>query len=495
MELNSNQEQSNLLPPDLREQLYKDRKIRTEITKQSHLMFFSVYFSRYAKNPTARFQKEFFAITEDESIKRAIIVAFRGSAKSTIMTLSYPLWAILGCQQKKFVLILSQTQRQARQHLTNIKRELESNELLKNDLGPFQEESDEWGSIALVIPEYNAKIMAASTEQSVRGLKHLEHRPDLIICDDIEDLQSVQTKESRDKTHQWLTGDVIPSGDLDTTRLIMVGNLLHEDSVMMRLKEAIEQKTLDGVFRFYPLVDDAGNIAWVGKYPTMEDIERLRNMVGNDVSWHREYLLHIISGSERVVHPDWIEYYDYEKLPPRSEKYKYMAVGVDLAVSQRDTADYTSMVSALILGWLNEPNARLRIVIMPNPINDRLTFPETIDTLKALTNGLPKINSERPKVYIEDFGYQQALIQMMQQSNMNVEASKIKTGDKRSRIALTTHLIKDGTIVFPRTGCEELIRQLVGFGVEKHDDLADAFAILVNSVMQRDHYMPRIYWI
>ena len=56
--------------------------------------------------------------------------------------------------------------------------------------------------------------------------------------------------------------------------------------------------------------------------------------------------------------------------------------------------------------------------------------------------------------------------------------------DKRSRIVLTAHIIKTGKIRFPRHGCEELINQIVHFGVEKHDDLADAFANFVLSVIE-----------
>jgi len=67
-----------------------------------------------------------------------------------------------------------------------------------------------------VIPKFNARLIAASSEQSIRGLRHGAYRPDLIICDDVEDLNSVKTNESRDKTYAWLTGDVIPLGDLNT---------------------------------------------------------------------------------------------------------------------------------------------------------------------------------------------------------------------------------------------------------------------------------------
>jgi hypothetical protein len=118
--------------------------------------------------------------------------------------------------------------------LANIKRELETNELLKADIGPFEEISDEWGSNSIVIPKYGARITVASTEQSIRGLRHGEYRPDLVICDDVEDLNSVKTKEGRDKTFNWLVGEVLPIGDQDT-KMVLVGNLLHEDSLLMRL--------------------------------------------------------------------------------------------------------------------------------------------------------------------------------------------------------------------------------------------------------------------
>jgi len=34
----------------------------------------------------------------------------------------------------------------------------------------------------------------------------------------------------------------------------------------------------------------------------------------------------------------------------------------------------------------------------------------------------------------------------------------------------------DGTVLFPRTGCEELLQEVFGLGTEAHDDLVDALA-------------------
>ena len=46
---------------------------------------------------------------------------------------------------------------------------------------------------------------------------------------------------------------------------------------------------------------------------------------------------------------------------------------------------------------------------------------------------------------------------------------------------------KTGKIVFNIKGCEDLITQLVGFGVEKHDDLVDALTCAIIMADQVDH--------
>src|SRR5579872_3336179 len=96
------QDPSTSKPGDMFEALSQDRNARREVTRQSHLMFFHLYFAHYVKYEIAEFQKDIFRMTEDRSNKLAMIVAFRGSGKSTLVTFSYSLWSILGVQQKKF---------------------------------------------------------------------------------------------------------------------------------------------------------------------------------------------------------------------------------------------------------------------------------------------------------------------------------------------------------------------------------------------------------
>lgn len=58
------------------------------------------------------------------------------------------------------------------------------------------------------------------------------------------------------------------------------------------------------------------------------------------------------------------------------------------------------------------------------------------------------------------------------------------TGSKTERLALITDLIKKGIIVFIKSpAVERLVEQILGFQQEKHDDLVDAFTMMVLKMM------------
>lgn len=463
---------------EIQEKILTDRAFRKEVTRQNHYWFFHTYFHTYIDSPTAPFHREIFDLTEQNQHRTVAIIAFRGSGKSTIVNLSFPLWSIIGKKQKKFILIVGQTQWQARQHLKNIRRELEMNEVLKKDFGSFEEEGDEMNAYALYFKEYDARIFAVSMEQSMRGIRHGQYRPDLIICDDIEDMASSKTQEGRNKTYSWLTGEVIPAGSKDM-QLYVIGNLLHEDCTLKRMEARINDGQLNGVFRMYPIEDDEGTSLWPGMYPTKKEILEKKQTIGNEIAWQREFMLNIVPDEDQVVHRDWIKYYDDlpgEKVEEKI-KFRFMAVGVDLAISQRSSADYTSMVVFKVYGY----EKSLRLFVLPQIINKRLTSPQTIEKIKELHTIYGKDNTM--KFYIESVAYQASLIDLLKQENVPAEEAKLNGQDKRSRIASITHLIQAGKILFPRKGAEILINQLVNFGVEKHDDVADAFTLAVHKLI------------
>ena len=340
--------------------------------------------------------------------------------------------------------------------------------------------SERWTVQKNIFANRQRQTSSASTEQSIRGLRHNQHRPDLIICDDVEDMASVKTYENRQKTYNWFTGEVVPAGDR-TTRIIVVGNLLHEDSLVMHLKRDIDEGQRDGIYKAYPLINEKGLILWPGKYPTQAIVDEEEKKSGNKFAWQREYLLRIIPDEDQVIYQEWLQYYD--DIPARKSAYQGIFTGVDLAISQRDTADYTAIISAI---FYNDGKDAF-IYILPNIVNRRMNFPETIKQIKEIDNANKAIHSSY--LLIEDVGYQRAVIDQLRGEGLDAEGIRINS-DKRSRLMSIATMIQSGKIKFPKHGAEELVRQIVGFGAERHDDLVDAFTILAHRAIQFDQQLP-----
>jgi predicted phage terminase large subunit-like protein len=395
------------------------------------------------------------------------------------------IWSILGSQQKKFPLILGRTQSKAQNHLQAIKHVLEQNDNLRRDLGPFKEESNQWGATALILPEYGARIAIGSVEQSIRGIRHNEHRPDVIICDDLEDPDSVRTQENRDKLFDWLTGDVLPAGDRGT-RMVFIGTPLHEDSLLMRLEKIFEVGNPKNVFRRFPILNEEGACAWPGKFATEQDIEDEKAKCFNILAWQREYLLKIVQSEDQIIKREWIKYYSELPSGPNA-RFRAMATAIDPARSQKKSADYTAMVSGKVFGATKER----KYYIMPNPVNERLTMEQVITRAsgisRALGNGVPS------RVYVEDVGFQGMFVDLLKAEGIPARPYPIRGQTKEGRLQAVAALIELGIILFPETGCEKLIEQLVGFGTRgEHDDLVDAFTILIFQLQENTKNYPQI---
>lgn len=194
-------------------------------------------------------------------------------------------------------------------------------------------------------------------------------------------------------------------------------------------------------------------------------------------------MLKIIADTDQVIHPEWIQYYD--ELPTNSYHYEGTITGVDLAISEAERADCTAMVTAHIFG----DHETLKVYILPNPYNERVDFPTIVDKIEEMSQAT-YYGTHNVRVYVEDVAFQKSAIQMVhKKGNWKVEGFKVGGKDKRYRLNSVASLIKSGKVLFPRHGCEDLINQIVYFGVEKHDDLMDAFVMDLLMVMDKEmHY-------
>ena len=418
-------------------------------------------------------------ILENETKPIFVVCAFRGSGKSTIMSLIYPMWAILGKQQKKYVIISSLTQEQSHLLLSNVRQEFERNKLLINDYKLFniQEVTDEWRKSSLIIPSYDARIMASSFGASTRGFRNAQYRPDLIVIDDPEDVDSVKTEEGRDKTFAWFSQEIMPAGDTNT-KVVVSGNMLDIDSLIMRLKK--ESKTNPLItFRRYPFFQPDGiTPLWKEKFPTEALVQELRAKVISDVAWLQEYELTPVINTKPMIKSEWIKYFA-GPAPVFDKKCWFRGVGIDPAISTNDTADCTSMVQVIGVGHGKD----LMIYVLPRPFNGRITYYQQIEIAKQKAI-FP--SGKRGTLYVESVAYQAVFVQTMKHEGYRAEEVKLYGKNKEERVNAISYLFEMGTIVFPEEGCEELIHQLLRFPFDKHDDLVDALSLVIFKLLEEE---------
>lgn len=237
----------------------------------------------------AEFHEEMLSLGEKKGRNLTVVTAFRGAGKSTILNLSLSLWSIIGERQKKLVIIISQKLTQAKSHLDNIRQELLNNELLNNDF-PGVRIRNNMNSSIIDIDGYKTRIIAVPSLKSLRGLKNFSKRPDLIICDDLEDMASTAIKKQRKSLFEWFANEVLPLGDNDTN-IIVLGSPLHIDSLITRLRDLIDEGKIQGEHRAYPLLDSNGKNLWPGKFKSDEDIVKLKSSLSDEDVWAAEYQL------------------------------------------------------------------------------------------------------------------------------------------------------------------------------------------------------------
>ncbi|MFB3926900.1 MAG: hypothetical protein ACE14T_12690, partial [Syntrophales bacterium] len=220
-----------------------DKKSQRERVKRGEgdLEFFGkTYFPHYLDTPASELHK-YFCARYPAMINRAIETgegdreadaAPRGNAKSTWTTLILPIWCVV-YKKRMFPLLVSETAAQSIDFLSFIKMELETNERLKQDFPEACGEGPVWQA-AQIITRNGAKVRGVGAGQKLRGMRHGSRRPDLVIGDDLENDESVESPDQRKKLEKWFFKALMKIGQPDTV-YIVVGTILHYDSLLANL--------------------------------------------------------------------------------------------------------------------------------------------------------------------------------------------------------------------------------------------------------------------
>ena len=420
------------------------------------------------------------------------ISAPRGHAKSTSISLSYVLACVL-FRERRFVLMVADTEAQAAMFLGQITQELQENEDIIN---LFHLKRDEKGVVKFlkdsstdIIVEFedNTKfrIIAKGSEQKLRGMIWNGSRPDLIVCDDLENDEVVMNKERREKFKRWVYGALIPCRSQNGI-IRIVGTILHMDSFLEGLmprdndKRTVHEElktystrtsTQWKAVKYKAHNPDMSQLLWPERRTAAEFRMMKQDYTERGLAdvYSQEYLnIPIDESNTYFKRSDFLPIREDDK----KKKLNYYISG-DFAISQTETADYT----VLVVGGMDEDG----ILHVVNVIRDRMDGLQIVDMMLALQKHYKPI-----AFGIEDTQITKSigpfLNRAMIESNiyLNIYPLKPHKTDKITRARSMQARMRAGAVKFDKSAdwYQTLEDELMRFPRDKHDDQVDSMSYL-----------------
>jgi predicted phage terminase large subunit-like protein len=494
--------QSKATPFPFSKRAQKERKERGS----KDLEYFGrTYFPHYTTAPSSELHKYicerypemiFKAIKTGEGDKEAD-AAPRGNAKSTWTTLILPIWCA-AYKYRLFTLIVSETANQSEDFISFIKIELETNERFKQDFPELCGEGPVWRSNT-IITRNGVKIKGVGSGQKLRGMRHGSRRPDLVICDDLENDEAVESPEQRKKLERWFFKALMKIGQKDTV-YIVIGTILHYDSLLQNLlkkpgwkgkkfksviswsksplweeweriftdpsrdKEEAEA-IADAFFKVHKKEMLAGTkVLW----PEVEDYYYLMKMRISDgpAYFDSEKQNEPINPEDCLFQEEWFQFWDDEEVDFKEVPY---AGVVDPSMGKKSKKNDPS---AIIAGWIKDHIIYVDIADIERRhpdriINDILNYHER--------RRFDKFGVET--VQFQEF-FKDTLEKEAHQKGLTLNIVELKPHvDKFLRIQTLQPWIKNGWIRFRRSH-KTLLEQLRYYPKGDHDDGPDALEML-----------------
>lgn len=473
-------------------EILSKREYRIAAAEKSVLALLFIYLSSFIKAPFAPFHWDLDGDLIDENALRLLCLMFRESAKSVINCLALPLHSV-AFNRHKFIIFGSDEEGAAAANMTEVKNQLCENELFIHDFGQLYIEPrssykmNKKKTETQFFTVNDIRFLARGVGQKVRGLRHGNRRPDLFIGDDFENINNVDSKKQRDKRMFWILSEVLSALDQARGKVVINGNILHSDAVMVRLSKLPNWK----VHKVPLIINEqlAWPARWVWTRKEAEErnrylppdqwvisVEQVREDKGSLI-FAQEYLMIPISNDQQIILDAWIQWYE-ERLPLDNTKRFKIIMAVDPAISESEKADYSAATV-----WAYD--TLLECAYCVDYINAKLLYPQ----LKAELERIDRYWKPE-KVLVEDVAAQNWLIQDLR-NNHSIPAMGVKRrGDKRSRLVAVSHLFEKKKIFF-RKNQTLIVNQLLNLGNSDHDDLADTVSDALAELFNPDR--TRLY--
>ena len=416
------------------------------------------------------------------------IAAPRGHAKSTALTFAF---AITGLLFKEFrhLLIISANESLASDLVQEIANEFHANDLLVEGFGPFKFHAESSTELIIETREGNAfRVLAKGAGQRMRGLKWRATRPDMVLCDDLEDDEIVLNAERREKFRRWFYGAVRPLVRAGG-RIRLYGTIIHMDSLLERAMPSLKDPgvvstplKIEGKFRkgwksvkYRAHTEDFSQILWPGRFNEAQ-LRSIRDeyvQMGLADVYGQEYLNDPIDEASAYFRRS-----DLLPMPDeaRATRKTYYC-GVDFAISKETKADYTAMAVGGV-----DLSKKLHVVDIRKGRWDSFEIVNEIFSLHERYDCYFRFEADKIEKALRPI-LEAEMVKRQQFLNFDVKAP---TKDKLQRARAFQFRTRAGNVTFDTTAdwWADAESELTRFPKAPHDDVVDALAWLGDLVAE-----------
>lgn len=211
----------------------EEKQSRIKKARKDPRYFVEYYLSHYATAKSAWFHIQAAKLIRKFPILFLILRWGRGLAKSVWATVIIPLWLWIN-EDIHYMVVVGNNFDKAKILLSDLQAEFEANPRLKHDFGD-QEMRGNWED-GYFRTQNGFVAKALGMGQSPRGLRMQAQRPDFIVCDDLEDKDTIKNPKRQDGIVSWIEKDLIPTMDGSTRRFINTNNNFHPRTIQEELR-------------------------------------------------------------------------------------------------------------------------------------------------------------------------------------------------------------------------------------------------------------------
>ncbi len=438
------------------------QKQRLERSASDPLYFCRKYLPHYFSHAPAALHHELVQMLErgDQDVVTPMVVAApREFAKTTVCSFGYVLHQI--CFRKRhFILIGSDTEDLASDLTGYIYLELLYNEKLQQDFGELVKGNKPVDDFVTL---NDIRVKARGRGQRLRGLKHKQWRPDLVILDDLENDANVRNPEIVASILDWVKSAVYPSLDARGT-LMIIGTILRWRSALHLMLTSPEEPYCHFQRRVYRALGEDGTSLWEARHPVAR-LKRQKELMGT-VAFNQEKM-NEPTPDKGFFQEEWIHYYHPDSLKDRD----LLVTGFfDPSLETGASADYKAFISV-------GQDRREMVFYVMDAVIQKTTLEQV---MRTIFNRHQQLNYHL--VGVEDNLFQRLLLKefdrlMVERGQVLPLRGVTHRIAKETRVASLSPLLERGKIRFIRGHSDQelLVEQLLYFPSRTlHDDGPDA---------------------